>query len=34
MQVERFVELLRTIDPNQPLDGESLRRLWKRESMP
>jgi malonate decarboxylase beta subunit len=33
-QVERFVELLRTIDPNQPLDGESLRRLWKRKPMP
>jgi malonate decarboxylase beta subunit len=32
MQVERYVELLRTLDPNQPLDGESLRRLWKRGS--
>jgi malonate decarboxylase beta subunit len=29
MQVERYVELLRTIDPKQDLDGESLRKLWK-----
>jgi malonate decarboxylase beta subunit len=33
-QAEHYVELLRTIDPNQPLDGESLRRLWKRGPMP
>jgi hypothetical protein len=29
MQVERFLEMLRSIDPNQPLDGESLRKLWQ-----
>jgi malonate decarboxylase beta subunit len=34
MQVERYAELLRTIDPNQPLDGESLRKLWKRGPAP
>jgi malonate decarboxylase beta subunit len=34
MQVERYLELLRSIDPNQPLDGESLRRLWKPRLMP
>jgi malonate decarboxylase beta subunit len=34
MQVERYVELLRSIDPNQPLDGESLRSLWQPRPMP
>ena len=34
MQAERYAELLRTIDPNQPLDGESLRRLWQRGLKP
>jgi malonate decarboxylase beta subunit len=34
MQVERYAELLRTIDPSQPLDGESLRKLWKRGLTP
>jgi malonate decarboxylase beta subunit len=34
MQVERYLELLRSIDPSQPPDGESLRRLWKRGSPP
>ena len=34
MQVERYAELLRAIDPNQPPDGESLRRLWKPKAMP
>jgi malonate decarboxylase beta subunit len=34
MQAERYAELLRTIDPNQPLDGESLRRLWQRGPKP
>ena len=33
-QVDRYAELLRTIDPNQPLDGESLRRLWKPRTSP
>jgi malonate decarboxylase beta subunit len=28
-QVERYLDLLRSIDPKQPLDGESLRRLWQ-----
>jgi malonate decarboxylase beta subunit len=27
-QIERYVDLLRSIDPNQPLDGKSLRALW------
>jgi malonate decarboxylase beta subunit len=27
-QVERFVERLAAIDPQQPLDGQTLRRLW------
>jgi len=34
VQAERYAELLRTIDPNQPLDGESLRRLWQRGLKP
>jgi malonate decarboxylase beta subunit len=34
IQVERYAELLRTIDPNQPLNGESLRKLWKPGLMP
>jgi malonate decarboxylase beta subunit len=34
MQVERYVELFRSIDPNQPLDGESLRSLWQPRLMP
>jgi malonate decarboxylase beta subunit len=34
MRVERYLELLRSIDPNQPLDGESLRRLWQPRLMP
>jgi malonate decarboxylase beta subunit len=29
-QIERYVDLLRSIDPNQPLDGKSLRALWGR----
>jgi malonate decarboxylase beta subunit len=29
-QIERYVELLRSIDPNQPLDGKTLRTLWDR----
>jgi malonate decarboxylase beta subunit len=29
-QIERYVDLLRSIDPNQPLDGKSLRTLWGR----
>ena len=33
-QVERYTELLRSIDPKQPLDGESLRRLWQPRLMP
>jgi malonate decarboxylase beta subunit len=33
-QVERYRELLRSIDPNQPPDGESLRRLWQPRRMP
>jgi malonate decarboxylase beta subunit len=28
-QVERFIKLLRGIDPQQPLDATSLRALWK-----
>jgi malonate decarboxylase beta subunit len=27
-QIERYVELLRSIDPNQPPDGKLLRALW------
>ena len=34
VQAERYAELLRTIDPIQPLDGESLRRLWQRGLKP
>jgi malonate decarboxylase beta subunit len=34
MRVERYVELLRAIDPNQPPDSESLRRLWKLRPSP
>ena len=33
-QVERYRELIGSIDPNQPLDGESLRRLWQPRRMP
>jgi malonate decarboxylase beta subunit len=33
-QVERYRELLRSIDPNQPPDGESMRRLWQPRPMP
>lgn len=29
-QIERYVDLLRSVDPNQPLDGKSLRTLWGR----
>jgi malonate decarboxylase beta subunit len=29
-QIEPFVDLLRRIDPNQPLDGKTLRTLWDR----
>lgn len=29
-QIKRYVDLLRSIDPNQPLDGKSLRTLWDR----
>ena len=33
-QIERYVDLLRSIDPNQPLDGKSLRTLWGRAPKP
>ena len=33
-QIERYVDLLRSIDPNQPLDGKSLRTLWGRVPKP
>jgi malonate decarboxylase beta subunit len=33
-QIERYIELLRSIDPNQPLDGKSLRTLWNRGPVP
>jgi malonate decarboxylase beta subunit len=33
-QIERYVDLLRSIDPNQPLDGKSLRALWDRSPAP
>jgi malonate decarboxylase beta subunit len=29
-QIERYVGLLRSIDPDQPLDGKALRALWDR----
>jgi hypothetical protein len=34
MQAERYARLLRSIDPNQPPDSESLRRLWKPRPSP
>jgi len=34
MQVERYAELLRAIDPDQPPDSESLRGLWKPRPSP
>jgi malonate decarboxylase beta subunit len=33
-QIERYVDLLRSIDPNQPPDGKSLRTLWGRAPKP
>jgi malonate decarboxylase beta subunit len=33
-QIERYIELLRSVDPNQPLDGKSLRTLWNRGPAP
>ena len=33
-QVQRYRELLQSIDPNQQMDGESLRTLWQRRRMP
>jgi malonate decarboxylase beta subunit len=33
-QIERYAGLLRSIDPNQPLDGKSLRTLWDRGPAP
>jgi len=33
-QIERYVDLLRSIDPNQPPDGKSLRTLWGRTPKP
>jgi malonate decarboxylase beta subunit len=33
-QIERYVGLLRSIDPDQPLDGKSLRGLWDRGPAP
>jgi malonate decarboxylase beta subunit len=32
--IERYVDLLRSIDPNQPPDGKSLRTLWGRTPKP
>jgi malonate decarboxylase beta subunit len=33
-QIERYVDLLRSIDPDQPPDGKSLRTLWGRTPKP
>jgi malonate decarboxylase beta subunit len=33
-QIERYVDLLRSIDPDQPPDGKSLRSLWGRTPKP
>jgi malonate decarboxylase beta subunit len=33
-QIERYSGLLRSIDPDQPLDGKSLRALWDRGPAP
>ena len=30
-QVERYLQRLATIDPEQPLDGQPLRALWNGE---
>jgi hypothetical protein len=33
-QIERYVDLLRSIDPNRPLDSKLLRTLWDRGPRP
>jgi malonate decarboxylase beta subunit len=33
-QIEHYIERLRSIDPNQPLDGRSLRARWHRGPTP